>query len=507
VNPALIRLTVVAWLASCCAAPAIAQPAKESSPASKAEPPAAPVTPPRHFRSTHTGVFNQTTLTYIVTAEDTLLHDAAGHPTAALFSFSYVRQGVKDPSSRPVLFVFNGGPGSSSLWVHVGALGPRKVSFEDALHPPTVGPFHLRDNPSSPLDATDLVFIDPVGTGYSHLIDGGKPEQYYGVMQDAKATAEFIVSWLTRNKRWSSPKFLLGESYGTIRVPVLLKVLAGGPMGGGTLPGVSFNGAILLGTALDPGGASASQLSLLPTLAATAWYHGKIDKTSHTLAASVSEAQSFAASDYGSALYAGNRLSEAQRRVIATRLAGLTGLSEGYLLEHDLRVSAKAFGEELLRDRGQALGMYDARYTLPRDGSGGDPVADDPAMAQYVPAFVAVFQEYVQNELNISIDEPYQAIAFADVNAHWDWGPSGFGGPYASDLAAAMRRTPAMRLLVGSGYYDLTTPFGTAEYALTHVPIPAERLVFKTYESGHMVYLGDAPAREFDRDLREFVSK
>jgi carboxypeptidase C (cathepsin A) len=503
----LIRLAVVAWPALCCTTPAIAQSAKESAPSSKAEAAPAPVAPSRHYRSTHTGVFNQTTLTYTVTAEDTLLHDSAGHPTAALFSFSYVRQGVKDPTSRPVMFVFNGGPGSASLWIHVGALGPRKVSFDEVAHPPTVGPFHLRDNPSCPLDATDLVFIDPVGTGYSHLVGAGKPEQYYGVMQDAKATAEFIVSWLTRNKRWSSPKFLLGESYGTIRIPVLLKVLAGGPMGGGTLPGVSFNGAILLGTALDAGGASASQRSLLPSLAAAAWYHGKIDKTSRTLAAVVSDAQSFSATDYGNALYAGNRLPDQQRHAIAARLAALTGLSDTYLLEHDLRVSARAFSEELLRDKALALGMYDARFTLPREGSGGDPVADDPAMAQYVPAFVAAFQHYIESELEISIEEPYQAIAFSEVNAHWDWGPAGLSGPYANDLAAAMRRSPTMRLLIGSGYYDLTTPFGTSEYALTHVPIPMERMVFKTYESGHMVYLGDAPAREFDRDLREFVSQ
>ena len=506
-NSLPVRVMMLSWAALCCSMPVPAQSPAEGASASQSQAAPAPAPPGRHFHSTHTGVFNQVTVTYTVTAEDTFLKDPAGHPTAALFAFSYIRQGVKDSVSRPVLFVFNGGPGSASLWIHVGAIGPRKVSFEDPVHPPTVGPFHLKDNPLSPLDVADLVFIDPVGTGYSHLVGAGKPDQYYGVMQDAKSIGEFIVSWLTRNKRWGSPKFVLGESYGTIRIPVLLKVLAGGPMGGGTLPGVTFNGAILLGTALDPGGASASQQSLLPTLAATAWYHGKIDKTSHTLAASVSEAQSFAAGDYGSALYAGNRLPDARRKEIAAHLARLTGIPENYLLEHDLKISAKAYSEELLRERGLALGMYDGRYTLAREGSGGDPVADDPAMAQYVPAYIAAFQEYVHNELGITIDEPYQAIAFSEVNLHWDWGPAGFGGPYASDLAAAMRRSPAMRLLVGSGYFDLTTPFGTAEYALTHVSIPADRLSFKTYESGHMVYLGDAPAREFDRDLHEFLSK
>jgi carboxypeptidase C (cathepsin A) len=187
---------------------------------------APPSVPVRSFVSTHTGTFGGTSLTYLVTAADTILVDGHGSPAAALFSFSYVRQGVKDVANRPVTFVFNGGPGAASLWIHIGALGPKRIVFDDAVHPPTVGPFHVRDNPLSPLDMTDLVFIDPIGTGFSRLVGGGKPEEFYGVTEDARATAEFIVAWLTRNGRWNSPKFVMGESYGTTRVCVLATTAA-----------------------------------------------------------------------------------------------------------------------------------------------------------------------------------------------------------------------------------------------------------------------------------------
>jgi carboxypeptidase C (cathepsin A) len=478
-----------------------------SSRASGAE--SAPSTP-RSFVSTHTGSFGGTSITYSVTAADTYLEAGAGHPTATIFAFSYLRQGVRDPATRPVTFIFNGGPGSSSLWIHVGALGPRIVDLGDALHPPTAGPFpQIRANPLSPLDVTDLVFIDPVGTGFSHLLPGGKPEQYYGVEEDARATAEFIETWLTQNHRWSSPKFVLGESYGTVRVCELVKVAYGGPFAGGQLPAITFNGAILLGTALGGGSGYAALQSALPSLAAVAWYHGKIDKGGRTFESFIEEARQFAATDYGAALYAGNRLTPEQRQAIAKRMAALTGLPEDYLLKNDLRISPRAFAEELLRDRHQQVGLYDGRYVLPSDGAGPDPVADDPAMGQYVPAFVAAFHEYLHDELHIPLEESYQVIAFRDVNAHWKFGPQGLQGQeglYAADLAAAMRRTPAMRLMVGAGYYDLVTPFGAAEYALSQVDLPHDRVFFKYYESGHMAYLGIQPTKEFMRDLRAFLT-
>jgi carboxypeptidase C (cathepsin A) len=472
----------------------------------------APVQPeaqphPRNFVTTHVGMFGGTTITYVATAADTLLTDSNRNPTAAVFSFSYTRQAVKDTTKRPVLFIFNGGPGSASLWIHMGSLGPRRIASDDPAHPTTVGPFHTESNPLSPLDIADLVFIDPVGTGFSHVVGAGKPEEFYGVNEDAKATADFIIAWLTRNHRWNSPKFVLGESYGTTRAAVLAKALDGGPFGGGTLPGVSLNGIVLLGLSMGSPGSDTEEQLLLPSLAATAWYHGKIDRKGRTLEAFVSEVRQFAAAEYGAALFAGGRLPEAQRQAIAARLAEFTGLSASFILDHDLRLSSNDFAEEILHGRGQETGRYDARYTLPRAGKGNDPVADDPAMGQYTPGYVATFNEYLQSDLGVTLEQRYEVISFAAVNAHWNWAPGSPSTLRAPELATAMRRNPAMRLLVGSGYYDLVTPFAEAQYTIDHVDIPADRVTFKNYESGHMVYLGDAPARAFTQDLREFLSR
>jgi carboxypeptidase C (cathepsin A) len=461
----------------------------------------------RSFVTTHTAMFGGTTLTYLATAADTMLTDAHGNPTAAVFSFTYTRQGVKELSKRPVLFIFNGGPGSASLWIHVGALGPRRIASDDPAHPTTVGPFHTIDNPQSPLDIADLVFIDPVGTGFSHVVGGGKPEEFYGVNEDAKATADFIIAWLTRNHRWNSPKFVLGESYGTTRAAVLAKALGGGPFGGGTLPGVSLNGVVLLGLSMGSPGEDVETQLLLPSLAATAWYHGKVDKKGRTLEAFVSEARQFAATEYGAALFAGTRLAATDAQAIAAKLAGFTGLSQSFILEHNLRISSEDFAEQVLHDSARETGRYDARFTLPHAATAHDPVADDAAMGQYVPGYVATFNDYLQTELGVTLEQRYEVISFAAVNAHWNWAPGSPSTLRGPELATAMRRNPSMRLMVGSGYYDLVTPFAAAQYTIDHVEIPPDRVTLKNYAAGHMVYLGEAPAHAFVQDLREFLSR
>jgi carboxypeptidase C (cathepsin A) len=466
-----------------------------------------PVPTPRRFVTNHRGTFGGVDISYTATAEDTILPNANGEPAGLLFSFSYVRQGVKDPGLRPVIFVFNGGPGSSSLWIHVGALGPYRVALDDAVHPPTVGPFHVVANPSSPLDAADLVFIDPIGTGFSHLVGNGKPGDFYGVEPDGKATLNFIEQWLTRNHRWASPKYLVGESYGTVRAAVLAKQMGGGPSGTGTLPGLSLNGIAIVGVALAFLPSDLATQGLLPSLAATAWYQGKVDKRGRTFDAFMREVREFNSNEYALALYPGNALPDSQRNRAASRIAAMTGLTESFVLEHNLRVSEHDFAHELLRDRQQHIGSYDARFTLPAEGDGGDPVADDPAMGQYSAAFVGAFHQYLQDELQVNSDQPYQVIAFADVNSKWSWGPEGMLGGHAADLEAAMRRNPSMKLYVMSGYYDLVTPFTQAEYTVAHTSIPANRVKFKTYESGHMVYLGEPNVRAFTSDIRELIAK
>lgn len=472
--------------------------------------PDAPVAAPQIQRSVtqHTGVFGGRKLSYVATAGETILKDAKGAPAASLFTFSYVEKGGRP--DRPVVFVFNGGPGSSSVWLHMGMLGPRQIAFPDPIHPPTTPPFKVADNPLSLLDAADLVFIDPVGTGFSRVLPGGRTEDYYGVNQDVRSMAEFIQGWLTDNGRWNSPKFLLGESYGTVRASVLAQALTGGPFSvTGTLGAVTLNGVIILGPAFGGNnGGDQAYITSLPTMAASALAHGKIATTGATSQSVAEEARQFAANDYLRALYAGEDLAPAERQRIAERLASLTGLSADTWLAQNLRISLSDFGKLVLKDQGQQVGAYDSRYTLPLAASAGDPVADDPAMAQYTPGFVAAFNDYARAELKVTAPATYQAIAFSDVNSRWNWGAPGAGlysRNYAADLAVAQRRNPALKVFIGTGYYDLVTTFGAAEYALRQSGFAKDRTEHKIYPSGHMPYLGEASAKVLGADLRAFL--
>lgn len=463
--------------------------------------------PPRRFVSRHQGSFGGQRIQYVATVEESFLHDEAGRRTASLFSTSYVRTDVPRGTARPVVFAFNGGPGSASIWLHMGALGPRRVLYDDPVgpeevHPRTVAPFRVGDNPDSVLDVADVVLFDPPGTGYSRIIGAGTEEQFFGVEQDARATSEFIQDWLRRHDRWNSPKFLLGESYGTIRAAAVAKRLAGGPNGSGRMDAVTLNGVILVGQAMDFSGAAGALRPAieLPTLAALAWYHGKADRDAG-LEAQVEAARTFAAGDYVRALFAGSRLDQGERRRVADRLAALTGLSPQFLLDRDLRVDIMEFSNELLRAEGQQVGLYDGRFTLPRRGSGGDVVADDPAMGQYVPLYVAGLDTHMKQTLGVRLDLPYNAIEFAGINSKWQR----MDRNYALDLAVAMRRNPALRLFVGTGYYDLVTTVGSAEYTVAQSGIDPARVDYAYYGSGHMPYIGEASRRQLAEDLRGFI--
>lgn len=459
--------------------------------------------------TSHVGTFGGRKVAYTAIAGETVLKDAKGAPAASLYSFSYIEKSPRNAAARPVIFVFNGGPGSASIWLHFGMLGPRQIDFPDPVRPPTAAPFKLRDNPQSLLDVADIVFIDPVGTGFSKLLPGGRAEDYYGVAQDARATAEFIEAWLTRHNRWNSPKFLIGESYGTVRASVLANTLMGGVMPpNGTLRAISLNGVAILGPSfMGGGGAERSGAVVLPTMAAVAWKHGKIDNKAQTVERAVAAAQAFARDDYVRAIYAGSSLPAAERAGLAERLSKLTGLPAKTWLERDLKISLGEFGKLLLKDEGLALGDYDARYTLPLAGASDDPVIDDPAMGQYTPGFVTGFNQYLRDELKVTPPAAYVPIAWSNVNFRWDWNAGGMsqGRDYAQDIAAAMRRNPQLKLFIGVGYYDLVTTLGSAEYAMNHAPVPADRLTMKTYESGHMPYLGNESAPKLGADMRAFI--
>jgi|TARA_R100000935_G_scaffold34805_1_gene55450 carboxypeptidase C (cathepsin A) len=460
---------------------------------------------PRSFVTQHVGVFGGRRVSYEAIAGETILRDAKGAPAASLFSFSYVARAAKP--DRPVLFIFNGGPGSSSVWLHLGMAGSRQVDFTDEVNPPTVPPFPLKDNPNALLDVADLVFVDPPGTGFSRVLPGGRTEDYYGTNQDALAVAKFIADWLSRNDRWASPKFVMGESYGTTRAAALATTLMGGPTSAsGELGAITLNGILVLGPAM--GGAVGDHLygANLPAMAATAWYHRPELRKGRTLDGAVEAARTLAADSYMRALYLGNALPAADRQALAEQLAELTGLPAQTWLDNRLRLGLGAFSRELLRDRGLQVGAYDSRYVLPLKAAGADPVADDPAMGQYTPAFVGAMNSYLNGELKVRMDAPYIPIAFSQVNSKWDYGPGGpRGRDAAAELAQALRRNPSLQLFVAAGHYDLVTTLGGAEYALNQVDLPQNRVTVKAYPSGHMPYLGAESARTLAADVRAFI--
>lgn len=478
--------------------------------------PSVQAAPPRSFVTHHEGTFGTTRLAYDSVVEEFILQAPSGKDGASVFATSYLRSAPKkgaEAAPRPVVFVFNGGPGSASLWLHMGLVGPERVDFDDVEHPQTTAPFHTQPNGDSILDVADIVLIDPPGTGWSRILPDGNPSLYYGVDADAAATVSVMEQWLARHDRLNAPKFLLSESYGTIRAAVVAKLLAGGPMQTGRMDGVSLNGVILLGQAMnmDRGlaGDDRPAMDLLPTLAATACHFHKV-APGCTPEGQVDAARAFIEKTYLAALYQGSRLGPDRRKDVAAGLSALTGLPEPVILANDLRLTAGVFGRTLLEAEGKRLGQYDARFTLPLTAAGSDPVADDPAMGQYVPGYVAAWDSYARQTLKVTLDLPYQAIAFREVNGPWDYG-MGPGIPaahnFATDLATAMNRNPALRVMVGAGLYDLVTPLGNADSTMTHAGIPLDRVSFHSYRAGHMAYIGKEAHTALVADLRAFVSQ
>ncbi len=447
---------------------------------------------------------------YEVVARPTQILDPQGELLGEMFSFSYLGR-AGGGSQRPVLFIYNGGPGSSSVWLHLGVFGPKSLVLDAEVNPSPAPPYRLRPNPDCLLDIADLVFVDPVGTGFSRLAGKGGQDDFFGVDADAIAFARFIEAWLTEHDRWDSPKILVGESYGTQRSAVLTRMLMGGPTYGGALHAITIDGVVLLGTTLespDHGDADRNAAVLLPNMAATAWYHQRIDRKGRSLEAFVEDAEHFANTTFVEGLFAGAWGAEADRRRLAEQLSGFVGLAPEALLASNFRLGGPAYAKMLLSETHLETGLYDSRYTLAATTAPEDPVGDDPAMAQYTPIFVGAWHDYLTRDLQIQRPQPYGAIQWAGVNSRWTRTRNGVadGQSFAVDLALACRRNPKLRIFVGSGYYDLVTPFADAELSLRTAGVPRERVELKRYASGHMIYLGGtAPA--FARDLRRFVSE
>jgi carboxypeptidase C (cathepsin A) len=475
------------------------------------EPPAAQPVSPKEFVTRHTLEIGGKTLRYRAVAGETLLKDDKGAPKASVFTISYLLDGVDDPSRRPITFLFNGGPGSTATWLHLGAFGPAKLDLGadplDAGSPP----YALRPNPHSLLDVSDLVFVDPIGTGYSRALGEGKASDYWGVDEDAASMADFIRAYLTRYRRWSSPKYLAGESYGTTRASVLVRDLSLD-----VLDSVALNGVILLSTALDVriflSGAPGNDLAYatcLPTYAATAYYHDQLPEKPANLEAFLAEAREFAATEYLTALFRGDALSEADTAAVAAKLHRFTGLSEPYLRRSHLRVPADHFLKELLRDRGEVLAIHDTRFRGKDPDEAGEFVAWDPFLFGIAGPFVTAINSYLTDELKVDMGESYEVFA-EGAGRSWkrpaDQQRTFSGFLNTTDyLAQAAATNRDFRIFAASGYHDLTTTFYGVEHTFNHSGIPRDRITLKNYFGGHMMYLHEASLAALAGDIRAFI--
>ncbi|SEG80159.1 Carboxypeptidase C (cathepsin A) [Nonomuraea solani] len=423
-------------------------------------------------------------------------------PKAEMFLTSYTLDGA-EPLNRPVTFAFNGGPGSSSVWLHLGVLGPRRVVMGDAgaLLPP---PYGLTDNEETLLTVSDLVFIDPVSTGYSRAAEGEKAEPYHGFTGDLESVGELIRLWTTRNGRWMSPKFLAGESYGTVRAAGLAEHLQ-------SRYGMYLNGLMLISSVLDfitgefNEGNDLAYALYLPTYAAIAHYHGL--HGDRPLAEVLSEAEQYAERDYLWALARGNRLTAGERSAAVTKVAALTGLSEDYVDRVNLRIEHIRFFTEVLRSRRLTVGRLDGRFTGWDADAGREHFAADPSMDAIMGPYSAALNHYLRSELGFANDLPYEVI----TSRVQPWSYKEFEGAHiqvVDKLGMAMRANPHLRVHVACGYHDGATPYYAAEHALAHLPVPAElagNIEFKYYEAGHMMYVHEPTRLSQSADLAAFV--
>ena len=432
-------------------------------------------------------------------------NDTTGVAEGYIFYVAYTKDGATDPAKRPLTFVFNGGPGSSTVWLHLGAFGPRRVKLNADGSPPAPPPT-LEDNPYTLLDQSDLVFLDPVGTGYSRPSKPQLGPNFWGVTEDLRSVAEFIRLYLTRNERWLSPKFLAGESYGTTRAAGLSGVLAD--------RGIALNGIVLISTVLnfetlsDQKGNDLGFVGFLPSYTAIAWYHKKLppDLQQQPVEQVTAEAEQFAGDGYTQALERGARLTAAQRTAVIDTLSRFTGLSPAFIDHNDLRIPLDRFDQELLRDQHETVGRLDGRFTAYATDAGAERGEFDPSDADIENTFTPVLNDYVRRDLGFKDDEMYwilgggigrwrypQRQGFLDVT------------PY---LERAFAKNPYMKLFVAMGYYDTATPYYAVEYTLGHLAVSAKARADITtdhFGAGHMVYIDTPSMARLRQDLTTFI--
>jgi carboxypeptidase C (cathepsin A) len=458
------------------------------------------------------------TLRYDATAGTLLINGDDEKPYGSVFYAGYTLKGVTDPRTRPVTFLYNGGPGSASLWLHMGSIGPVRVRTASP-EPTGAAPYQLAPNQYSMLDKTDLVFVDAVGTGYSRPVGKASIKNFAGTDQDVQAFARFIQRYVSVNHRWNSPKFLFGESYGTTRSAALVDALEEA--------GMSFNGVVLMSTILNyytrAPGLDQEFIGCLPSYAAIAWHFEKAPRRGGGEKAFLDEVRAFARGPYAEALAQGHNLPQGQLDAIAAKVAAYTGLSVEYVKEANLRISPARFRKEFMRDKRMILGRYDARFEGTDVDAAGENPGYDPSSSGITGAFVSALHDYLERELKYTSKETYFPRG-PNVNQGWDHthrppGGRGFGqgqpqpmrdAYVGGDLADALRKNPRLKVLSANGLFDLATPFFITEYDLAHLelePKLRQNIEFTYYPSGHMIYLNVEALKQLKTDLAGFYTR
>jgi carboxypeptidase C (cathepsin A) len=451
----------------------------------------------------HTMQLHGKTLRYTATTGMLpIRNDSTGGTEGYIFYVAYTEDGA-DPATRPLSFVFNGGPGSSTVWLHMGAFGPKRVKLlADGTAPPP--PYSIEDNPYTLLDQTDLVFLDPVGTGYSRPAKPKLGEKFWGVNQDIASVGEFIRLYLTQNERWGSPKFLAGESYGTTRASGLSGYLVD--------RGIALNGVILISAILkfETVSGDLGDIGFLPSYTAIAWYHKKLpaDLQSQPLEQVTQQAERWAGAGYRTALWQGNMLSAAERAAAIDTLARFTGLSRAFVDQNNLRIPLGRFDQELLRDQHLTVGRLDGRFTAYATDAGAERGEFDPSEANIRNSFTPVLNDYVRRELHYTDDMVYYILG----GGIGRWQPQRPGSPtdVTPLLERAFAKNPHMKLFVAMGYYDTATPYFAVEYTLSHLAVDPKirgNIITDHFAAGHMVYIDDPSMARFRADLTKFIDQ
>ena len=445
------------------------------------------------------------TLNYTATTGKMPLKNEKDEIEAQIFYTAYTLDDVDNTTERPLIFVFNGGPGSSSVWLHMGALGPKRVDMgEDGFMPPP--PYRLIDNDHTWLDLGDLVFIDPVGTGYSRATDPDKNKDYWGLKEDLESVGEFIRLYLSRHERWTSPLYLAGESYGTTRATGLSGHLVD--------KGIALNGIMLISTVMNFQTLRFTKANDLPfalyvpSYCATAYYHNKLDDElqKRDLRELLQEVVAWSETDYTIALAKGDRLSDVESSTIAEQLARYTGLSKRFVDGANLRIHIMSFCKELVRDDKRAVGRLDSRFIGIMSSAEGQFPDFDPSMNAIIPPYTAVFNQYVRAELGYKTDLNYEILSYK-VNRDWNF-PKGEFPDTSEALRSAFAKNPFMKVFVAQGYYDLATPFFAAYYSLEHMGLDKslrDNITTAEYEAGHMMYLHIPSLAKLKVDVSAFM--